>query len=277
MISKKGFGLIKAKTIQEKLFKKAQQKDLSYTIVQGENKKNYCKVMTNILIFSYGKPVTLGFITEKLLSYAKKRKITPYLSGPRAERAPLDLEEATSLLQELIRNGYLKYITTQKRDKQHPNVPEEGTKFYNFDKLRVIECQETKYFKQKQQKITQKEETVGKLSDKRCRALRQIYAQFGDKSGFTYEMVKNIPKFYKKMAETKDENMKSDTREFYLQAAQLAESRNLDFLDTWNSLVRNNYIIPYKVRTKDGTIKVRQGAYRVNMNYVRRCLSNVNL
>lgn len=273
MISK---GLIKAQAIQEQLFQRAQQKDLSYTIVPGENKKNYCKIMTNILIFSYGKPVTLGFITEKIVKYAKKRRAHQYQSGLRTERMPLELEEATSLLQELIRNGYLKYVATQKRDKQHPNVPEDGVKFYNFDKLRVVECQESKYFKQKQQKVTQKEETVGKLSDKRCRALRQIYAQF-DQSGFTYEMVRNIPKFYKKMAENKDEDMKPDTRMFYFQAAQVAESKNIDFLDTWNSLVRNNYIIPYKVRTKDGTIKVRQGAYKVNMNYVRRCLSNVNL
>lgn len=270
-------GLIKAKAIQEQLLQRAQQKDLYYTLVEGEDKKNYCKIMTNILIFSYGKPVTLGFIAEKIVKYAKKRHVNPYPSGFRTDRIGHTVEEATRLIEELQRKGYLKYIATQKRDKQHPNVPEEGTKFYNFDKLRVIECQETKYFKQKQQKITQKEETVGKLSDKRCRALRQIYAQFGDKSGFTYEMVRNIPEFYKKMAKDTNQKMKPDTREFYFQAAQLAESRNFDFLDTWNSLVRNNYIIPYKVRTKDGTIKIRQGAYKVNMNYVRRCLSNVNL
>jgi hypothetical protein len=274
MISK---GLIKAKAIQEQLFQTAQQKDLSYTIVPGEEKKNYCKIMTNILIFSYGKPVTRGFIAEKIVKYAKKRRAHQYQSGLRTDRIPVSVEEATPLIEELIRNGYLKYIATQKRDKQHPNVPEEGTKFYNFDKLRIIECQESKYFKQKQQKVTQKEETIGKLSDKRCRALRQIYAQFTDKAPFTYEMVLNIPKFYKKMADDKTQTMSEDTRLYYRTAAQLSESRDLDFLNTWNSLIRNNYIVPFKVRTKDGTIKVRQGAYKVNMNYVRRCLSNVNL
>ena len=274
MISK---GLVKAHAIQEQLFQTSQQKDLSYTLIPGEEKKNYCKIMTNVLISSRGTPFTIGFIAERIVKFAKRRKVQSYPSGPRTDRVGLTVEEATPLIEELKQKGYLKYVATQKRDKQHPNIPEEGTKFYNFEKLRVIECQESKYFKQKQQKVTQKEETVGKLSDKRCRALRQIYAQFGDKSGFTYEMVRNIPKFYKKMAENKDENMKPDTRAFYYQAAQLAESRNIDFLDTWNSLIRNNYVIPYKVRTKDGTIKVRQGAYKVNMNYVRRCLSNVNL
>ena len=90
-------------------------------------------------------------------------------------------------------------------------------------------------------------------------------------------MVINIPKFYKKMAENKEEDMSPKTREFYLQAAQYSESRNVDFLETWNSLIRNNYLIPYRVRTKDGTIKVVDKAYKVNLIFVKNCLSGVNL
>jgi dephospho-CoA kinase len=258
--------------------KAAQLKDITYTIVAGETKKNYCKIMTNTRMFTFDKPFNLDYLTALIMRYGKKRKAHQYKSGEiRTERDRLEKEEAESIISELIRSGYLKFVVTQHRDKLHPNIPDEGIKYYLFDKFRVIECEESRYFKQKQQKRTEVSEVKGKISDKRCRALRQIYAQFGDKSAFTYEMVINIPKFYKKMAENKEEKMSDATRALYFQASQNAESKNIDFLDTWNSLIRNNFLLPYRVRAKDGTIKIRQGAYKVNMEMVRRCLSGPNL
>jgi hypothetical protein len=90
-------------------------------------------------------------------------------------------------------------------------------------------------------------------------------------------MVKNIPKFYRKMAEDTTQEMSEESRVYYKMAAQYSESRTDDFLETWNSLIRNNFIIPYKIKTKDGTIKVRSGAYKVNMIYARRCLSGIDV
>lgn len=255
-----------------------QTKDLTYTIVAGETKKNYCKIMTNVRYFTFNKPFTLGFVKSLILRYGKKRKEHQYRSGEvRIERDNFSTEEVDGIISDLMRTGYIKFVVTQKRDKTHPNLPEEGIKYYLFDNFKVIECEESKYFQQKKRKATETVEKTGKLSDKRCRAIRQIYAQFGDKSAFTYEMVINIPKFYKKMAENKEEKMSEATRALYFQASQSAESRNVDFLDTWNSLIRNNFLLPYKVRAKDGTIKIRQGAYKVNMEMVRRCLSGPNL
>jgi hypothetical protein len=220
----------------------------------------------------------LGFIKSLIQRYGKKRKEHQYKSGEiRVERTELAEEEADAIISELIRNGYLKFVITQHKDKLHPNIPYEGIKYYLFDKFKIIECEESRYFQQKKRKKIEVTETKGKISDKRCRALRQIYAQFGDKSAFTYEMVINIPKFYKKMAENKEEKMSDATRALYFQASQNAESKNIDFLDTWNSLIRNNFLLPYRVRAKDGTIKIRQGAYKVNMEMVRRCLSGPNL
>lgn len=254
------------------------KKELTYTLVPGETKKNYCKIMINIRSFTGNNPFTLSYVKEMIQRYAKKRREHQFKSGHiRTERIEVMEEEANSLIRELIQQGYLKYVLTRKRDKLHPNIPEDGIKYYAFDKFKVIECEESKYFQQKLQRKTEEFETKGKLSDKRCRALRQIYAQFGDKSAFTYEMVKNIPKFYKKMAENKEEDMSPKTREFYLQAAQHAESKDFDFLETWNSLIRNNYLIPYRVRTKEGTIKIVDKAYKVNMLFVKDCLSGVNL
>jgi hypothetical protein len=256
----------------------SSKKELTYTLVPGETKKNYCKIMINIRSFTGNNPFTISYAKEMIQRYAKKRREHQFKSGHiRTERIEVLEEEANSLIRELSQQGYLKYVLTRKRDKLHPNIPEDGIKYYAFDKFKVIECEESKYFQQKLQRKTEEFETKGKLSDKRCRALRQIYAQFGDKSAFTYEMVMNIPKFYKKMADTKDEEMKPETRVFYLQAAQHSESRNEDFKDTWNSLIRNNYLIPYKVRAKDGTIKTVFGAYKVNMLFVKDCLSGVNL
>ena len=57
----------------------------------------------------------------------------------------------------------------------------------------------------------------------------------------------------------------------FLSSSTIFRIHKFDFLDIWNSLIRNNYLIPYKVRTKDGTIKVVDKAYKVNMSFVRDC------
>lgn len=254
------------------------EKDLRYSLVPGETKKNYCKIMTNVRLFTRDQAFTYDYIKKMIMKYARNRNPHQYRSGDvRTERINLKEEEANAILSDLLRQGYLKYYQTKKRDKMHPNLPEEGLKYYIFDKFKVIECEESKYFQSKQQRKLKEVETKGTLNERRCRALRQIYAQFGDKVPFTYEMVLNIPKFYKKMAEDKTQEISEESRVYYRTAAQYSESKSSDFLDTWNSLIRNNFLVPYKIRAKDGTIKVRQGAYKVNMTYARRCLSELNL
>jgi len=263
---------------QEKQETSAASKDLAYTLVPGETKKNYCKIMINVRIHTGNNPFQINYLKELIQRYAKKRGEHHFKSGQiRTERLPTSMEEATSLINELIGQNYLKYYKTQKRDKLHPNIPEDGIKYYIFDKFRVIECEESKYFRQKLHRKTEQIETKGLLSERRCKALRQIYAQFGDKIPFTYEMVRNIPKYYRKIAEDKTQDLSEDSKIYYRAAAQYSESVSADFLDTWNSLIRNNFILPYKVKTKDGTIKIRQGAYKVNMTFVRQCLSGANL
>jgi len=216
---------------------------------------------------------------------ARLRKEHLYKSGQiRPERENLKEEEANSLISDMIQQGYVKFLKTQYRDKLHPMVPESGLKYYIFDQYKVIECQESKYIQSKIRKATSVSESKGKLSDKRCRALRQIYAQFGDKTPFTYNMVISLPVFYKKIVEDPeiykkmtDRELNPEVKQYYYQAARYAESRDEDFLDTWNSLVRNNYIVPYEVRSKDGVRKIRQGAFKVNMVYARKCLSASNI
>lgn len=252
----------------------AKSKDLRYTLVPGETKKNYCKIMINVRTFSGDRPFNLDYLKKLIMTYAKKRIYT----GIRAERDRIEEDESNRIINELIQQNYLQYVTTQKRDASHPNVPENGIKYYTFNKFKVIECQESKYFQQKIRKESIKIETKGKLPEKRCRALRQIYAQFGDKVPFTYEMVRSIPDFYKglgtgKIAIEGREKPNAETKQYYLAAAQHAESRDMDFIDTWNSLIRNNYLIPFQYRDKYGTIKTKSGAYKVNMVFVRRCLS----
>jgi len=250
------------------------KQDAPYTLLDGETKKNYCKIMMNIRLTTKDNAFPIGYIKERITRYAKKRIMHHYKSGhERPERVNVEGEEANKIIADLIKAGYLKYVTTKKRDKLHPNIPEEGLKYYVFDRFKIIECEESKYFKTKEHRKTAIVEAKGTLSERRCRALRQIYAQFEDKIPFTYQMVMNIPTFYKQMAESKDEKITDTTKSFYRQAAQYAESNRADFLDTWNSLIRNSYITPHKIRTKDGTIKTVQGVYKVNMQYVKRCLT----
>jgi len=255
---------------------KSQDKDLTYTIVPGETKKNYCKIMINVRTFVGDRPFNLEYLKTLIMKFAKKR----IYSGIRAERERIEEDESNRIINELMQQNYLQYVTTQKRDAAHPNVPENGIKYYVFNKFKVIECQESKYFQQKMRRTTTKTEITGKLPEKRCRALRQIYAQFGDKVPFTYEMVRSIPDFYKglgtgKIALEGRQKPDTNTKQYYLAAAQHAESKDIDFIDTWNSLIRNNYLVPFQYRSKDGTIKTKSGAYKVNMLYVRRCLSEI--
>jgi len=254
----------------------AQRKDLTYTLVPGETKKNYCKIMINVRTLAGERPFNLEYLKALTMKFGKKRIYT----GIRAERKEIEEDECDKIIRELMQQNYLQYVTTQQRDKLHPNIPESGIKYYIFNKFKVIECQESKYFQQKMRKTSVKNEITGKLPEKRCRALRQIYAHFGDKVPFTYEMIRSMPDFYKNLASGninlgRKEKPTEEAKQYYLAAAQHAESRDIDFIDTWNSLIRNNYLIPYQVRTKDGTIKVRSGAYKVNMAFVRRCLSEI--
>jgi len=252
------------------------EKDLRYTIVPNEIKKNYCKIMINVRIHTRENPFPYDLIKKLIMKYAKKRQEHQFKSGIRPERVNLSEEEANRLLNELIQQNYLKYVGKATRDKLHPNIPEDGIKLYKFDKFKVIECEESKYYQQKQHRKEEQIETKGRLSDRRCRALRQIYAHYGDKIPFNYESVQKIPQIYTKMAE--DKTLKSEETKIYLRAAaKYAESTSDNFLETWNSLIRNNYFLPYKVRGKDGTVKTVQGSYKVNMAFVRECLSAINL
>lgn len=255
------------------------EKDLRYTIVAGEIKKNYCKIMINVRIHSRENPFPYDFIKKLIMKYAKKRQEHQFKSGIRPERVNINEEEANTLLNELIQKGYLKYVGKAIRDKLHPNIPEDGIKLYKFDKFKIIECEESKYFQQKQHRKEEQFETKGKLSDRRCRALRQIYAQYTDKVPFTYEMIRKFPQMYSKMAENIDKKSKEyeTTKYLLIAASKHSEAMSEDFLDTWNSLIRNNYLVPYRVRGKDGNIKTVKGVYKVNMTFVKECLSLINL
>jgi len=253
-----------------------KRRDLSYTLLPGEIKKNYCKIITNARIFLYDKPFILDLLKEKIVTHGKKPVAHQSKGGfVRKERIGLTSEEADTYVNEMLQKGYIRYVTTVRRDKTRPNIPEAGVKIYIFDKFRVIECEESKSFQAKQRRLEAASELKSKLNERRCKALNQLYAQFGATRAFTYEMVREIPKFYSKMAESKEASDKSKV--YYKQAAQYIESSSADFLDTWNSLIRNNYIIPHRIRTKDGVIKISPGTYRVNMNYVTRCLSEVTM
>jgi hypothetical protein len=260
-------------------------KDRRYTLVKGDMKKNFCKIIFNMSIFFPKQAFPLSVLKKRIMIDARYRVERRTKSGQmRSDRDPLSGEDADRLMSDMKQYGYLKFLKTQYRDKIHPLIPEGGIQYFIFDEYKVIECQESRYFQSKIRRKTEQSETKGKLSEKRCKALRQIYAQFTDKGAFTYTMVINLPTFYKKMVENPefykkitDKELTPELKQYYYKAAQYAESRDDDFLNTWNSLVRNNYIIPYEVRTKDGTKKIRQGAYRVNMEYVRRCLSLTNI
>jgi len=253
---------------------KQREKALQYTLMPNENKKNYCKIMMNVLKFKK-EPVTIDYLKALLMKYGGEHKTRTFKSGKtRPERSNIEEERARAIIKELQDQGYLKYVGTKKPDKENPNIPKEGIKYFQFDKFKIIECEQSRYYKQKEQKEIAKIGTPSKISNRRCKALNQIYAHYTD-SPFNYAMVRQLPNFYKTLSENKKEIPDEKTRIYYKMAAQKLESRQPDFIDIWNSLIRNNYIVPLRYKAKDDTIKIQPGLYKVNMNFVKRCLSEI--
>jgi hypothetical protein len=248
-----------------------------FTLIPEQDKINFCKLIME-LAARYG---TNAFTKEAAF------KVWMTLGGMRVEkrtksgeiktdRKNLDLEAVAKYWSILAEGQYIKFYQTRMRDKLHPNLPLDGLKYYVLNPLRVTECQSTKWYQAKSRKI-KFQVTESSLTERRCKLLNQLFAQFGATTPFTYEMVTQIPKFYRNVASGKitfedGRPISEESKIYYRVAANKMEENREGMLDVWNSLIRNNFIIPYKVKGKDGIIKVRQGAYRVNINYAKRCL-----
>jgi len=243
-----------------------------FTLIPGQDKNNYCKLIMELKT-RYGNNAfpkeavfTIWIKTGGLR--VEKRTRT---GDTRTDRKEFDLELCQKYWSLLSDNQYIRYLKTIYPDKLHPLIPRDGLKYYILDPLRVTECESTRWYQSKVRKIKYQVKESS-INERRCRLLNQLFAQFGSNTPFTYEMIKALPKFYREMADKKDNGLSEESRIYARAAANYMESSKDNLLDVWNSLIRNNYILPYKIKDKHGIVRVRPGAYKLNMDYVKRCL-----
>lgn len=245
---------------------------------QDFNKLNLCRRMEDLKLYTAGKPFSKNQALEILIKTGKYKhaiynKSTGRLRGYRYDN--FEKEDAVLMFNKMIEFDYINYLYTLKRDKLHPKVPFEGIRYYILNKIRLTECENSSWYKAKQSREKYKAK-IESPDVRNCRALRQLYALF-ETQPFNYEMVLKIPELFKYLLQDKSQLYKSqDTRILYT-VIQNVPSKDKDFRNVWQSLIKNNYLIPVKVRTPNGKTKIKPGVYRVNKDIVRRCLSALNV
>jgi hypothetical protein len=188
----------------------------------------------------------------------------------------LTKEQAGQMFNIMLDKGYIEYSHVFKKDPKNPstsiNIPE-GEKVYKVGMLRYTECTQTSWYKnrQRKEKFLLKEEQIDKRS---CRALQQIYTMFGNMP-FSYKTVTYTANMITNFS--KDKNLKLTPAEKSALDHMKTKLYNYDkegFKQVWQSLVRNGYILPHKIKTPSGYVK-STGLYKINHPYLKYCLAEM--
>jgi hypothetical protein len=236
-------------------------------------RKTFCKVIMTLRMYKGDEPFTESFAINVMLEKVKfisQIDIMVARGKYRTRRTNITREKAFEIWKGLVRNGFISPSHRQMRDKLHPKIPSEGLQMWKIDPYRVTECEQTSWYKSSMRKREWRVRTSS-LDVQRCRALRHIYSLFGSRP-FTYEMSTSISKYMKMLQTAKAGDITERDRNIMKSVMQSFEMSSQEFLRVWNSLIRSNYITPWKKRTPKGYVKTN--AYVVNKNYLRRCLSS---
>lgn len=230
-----------------------------------------CKALTSFKLYMLDKPfvkkaaiyIILKSIKLKKPSYDKRKFIA---ESPTTE-------QANRIFELMLTKSYIEFSHYYKSKPGIPGPVPDGTKLYKIGPMRMAECEETTWYKnrERKQRYLQHETSV---NTKRCRALQQIYTMFGTMP-FSYKTV--IYTANKIMDLTKDKNLeltKAEKLAINQMKTKLYSHDTESFREVWQSLIKNNYILPHKVKTPDGYIK-KTGLYKINPIYLKRCLAEI--
>jgi hypothetical protein len=239
------------------------------TIDNIESRKVLCKALTSINFYTHNNVFPKDVAVRIILKTVKLRRPSYDMRKYTAE--PPSVEQANNIFNIMYSRGYLEYSHSFKKLPGYPQKFPDGTKLYRAGQLRVTECEETSWYKNRERKekyLTKERE----LDTRRCKALQQIYSMFGYMP-FSYNTVKltansiinlthkNSPVKFTKAEKVAIDHMKTKLYSYDEQG----------FIRTWQSLIANNYIIPHKIKTPDGYVK-NTGLYKINPVYLKQCV-----
>ena len=254
-------------------------------MVDTNNKDKLSKALMYIYTYTGDKKFTFNHAVKVLLRNFRVYNEKSEYKKSEPKTRHMTLEEATRLVKELRENGYiddLYKVYPRPNDPATKNLPPGGVMLLQTNKLRIIEASNTDWYKRKLNKA--KATSVKPNSDiKLCKTFRMIYGIFGTRP-FTYDLViqfaNNIIK-----NDTQHPNPKKDVtpreRDILREVMMDYSFDSRTFQNTWNSLIRNNYIVPYKRkligfdvnRFGNGTSKKE---YIINKYYINTCFSSKN-
>lgn len=180
----------------------------------------------------------------------------------------ISVERAETIFNIMVSKEYIEFSHMEQMGVINKNaVPR---KLYKIGNLRYTECQQTSWYKnrERKEKYLQRESNI---NTKRCRALQQIYVMFGY-SPFSYKMVTiavdNIIKLAndKTLVISKVERLALDHMK-----SKLYSYDKESFREVWQSLIKNGYVLPHRIKTKDGYIQ-KTGLYKINPAFLKRCI-----
>ena len=231
-------------------------------------RKDFCVAIHILLRKTGGRAFTIMDAIQILLQEQKQIRYTDKERGIKTRR-DMRTEDVADFLVSMKKHNYIELSHTKypdKRDKDN-KIPASGISFWRINPLRITECKTTSWYKAKvrREEYRKREKNIDK---RMCQTLIFINGIFNDKP-FTYDMVKNAIDYLANTSLQKTDREKEMTRE----VKNLHERGIGELLPTWNALIRNGYVVPYKRRE---TARARQEKgivkeYVVNKSYVRRC------
>jgi hypothetical protein len=233
-----------------------------------------CKAITSIREYFSDKAVTKQHILHVLIKRVKLKKPTPGRSREYIAEPPSPIQ-AARMFDVMVSRGYLvvAYIWNEKLNNTRRGYAQIGEKFYRIGELRLAQCMETTWYKnrERKQKFVKKETS---LDTRSCRALQQLYVMFPT-TPFSYKVATKAASQIAQLADDKTSDF-NDAEKIALKFMKrsLYSHDEGSFRDVWQKLIRNGYIVQHKIKTKDGYIK-NTGLYRINSAYLKHCLAEM--
>jgi len=233
-----------------------------------------CKAITSIKNYYGDHNLPKGYILRVLMKTVKLKKPTPGRSREYIAEPPSPAQ-AARMFEVMVARGYLyvSKIWTEKDNINKIGKNPVGEKMYRIGDLRLIECTESTWYKnrERKQKFIKRETNIDTRS---CRALQQLYVMFPT-SPFSYKMATVTTSQISKLAEDKTlEFNDAEITAIKFMKRSLYSHDAGGFRDVWQKLLRNGYIVQHKIKTKDGYIK-NTGLYRINPAYLKHCLAEL--
>jgi hypothetical protein len=242
------------------------------TMDKIDDKIVMCKAITSIKTYMGDRAFDKSAALYIFIKTVKLKKPTPQRIRE-YEAVPISSEQASRMFNVMVSLGYIEFAFNYKPRPGEPARKPTGEKMYRVGSLRLAECVETSWYKNRQRKVKflQHEE---KIDNRSCRALQQIYTMFGNVP-FTYNTVTHTAKVITQLVN--DKSVELNKAEIIALKAMRTKLYSYDpgnFREVWQSLIRNGYIIRHKIKTPDGYIK-STGLYKINQPYLKHCLAQM--